>query len=63
MPFKPNYRLDRAERTRSKDARKQEKQAARAARRKSDTADDPLLNAQSAEPNEDQDGTERTIEE
>ncbi len=55
MPFKPNYRFERAERTRKKEARKLEKEAAKEARR----------NAKASEPasGEITDGNERAKEE
>jgi hypothetical protein len=66
MPFKPNYRYDRAERTRSKEARKKEKLEAQAARRQAlreDTASP--AEADDGAPTDtigDHDGVERTGE-
>lgn len=55
MPFKPNYRFERAERARRKEAKKLEKQEAKDAKR----------NAKAAEPPQDgvPDGNERAQEE
>lgn len=66
MPFKPNYRFDRAERTRSKETKKMEKLEAQAARRKAGR-DAPIAaeeanSAASIELNGDQDGCEHTRE-
>ena len=64
MPFKPNYRLDRAARTRSKEAKKLEKLEAQAARRKANReGTDSLAEAHDGtfpEPQDDNDGIERT---
>jgi hypothetical protein len=66
MTFKPNYRLDRAERMRSKTAKKLEKLDEKAARRMAkrdapaSTTDDQ--EAPSAELTEVPDGVERTNE-
>lgn len=71
MGFKPNYRLDRAERNRAKEAKKQEKREAQAARREAgrvaDATDDdtptPVQTEDHAKEYEDHDGAERTSEE
>ena len=57
MPFKPNYRSERAARARSKEARKAEKLEVQAARRKANR------NTASPDTNEDHHGVERTSEE
>jgi len=66
MPFKPNYRFDRAARTRSKETKKLEKLEAQAARRKANREEGaPLAEAHDGafpEPHEDDDGLERTGE-
>jgi len=66
MPFKPNYRLDRAARTRGKEAKKMEKLEAQAARRKANregaVSPTEAHDGPSPEPNEDNDGFERTGE-
>ena len=72
MPFKPNYRFDRAERARSKEAKKIEKQEAQAARRKAnrnapgstaEAQDDASTELHPAGLHEDSDGSERADEE
>ncbi len=65
MPFKPNYRFDRAERTRAKEARKTEKLETRAARKANRNASDSTAEAPDAaatKRQEDHDGVERTGE-
>ena len=66
MPFKPNYRFDRAARTRSKETKKLEKLEAQAARRKANReGEPPLAEAHDGvfpEPQDDDDGLERTGE-
>lgn len=66
MPFKPNYRFDRAERARSKEAKKLEKLEAQAARRQANrnapTSTAEAEDAASTELNEDHDGFERADE-
>jgi hypothetical protein len=66
MPFKPNYRFDRAERARGKEAKKMEKLEAQAARRKASrhapTSTAEADGAASNEFNEDHDGVERADE-
>jgi hypothetical protein len=66
MPFKPNYRFDRAERARSKEAKKMEKLEAQAARRKANRDVSPSMvethDPASAELSEDHDGFERADE-
>lgn len=62
--MKPNYRFDRAERMRSKEAKRTEKREAQAARRKAGR-DAPALTEAGQDPacqesNEDQDVFERT---
>ena len=57
MAFKPNYRFDRSERTRSKAAKKQEKQQAQAARREAgrdkDVVSEEAYSPNPIEPHED----------
>jgi len=66
MPFKPNYRFDRAARTRSKETKKLEKLEAQAARRKANREEGaPLAETHDGafpESREDDDGIERTGE-
>lgn len=62
MVFKPNYRFDRAERARSKEAKRQEKAARREAGRILESESEAAYGPQPIDQQEGHDGAERPSE-